>query len=99
MLEFAPKNTEIIANWDTAIMYCQFLDIDGKNDWRLPTFDELYSLDGNIDDLELHGLWLWTGTETNLTHAWVLGFDIFQPPMRQVCEKQYICSIRLVRDI
>lgn len=29
-IEIAPKTTEIQATWDEAVMYCFFLEIDGK---------------------------------------------------------------------
>jgi hypothetical protein len=38
MLEYAP----ILKNmtYEEALLYCQFCDHKGYNDWRLPTFDE-----------------------------------------------------------
>jgi|694.fasta_scaffold00172_97 hypothetical protein len=61
--KIAPKETEIIANWDDAKLYCSFLAIDGKNDWRLPTTDELKEIYQLENDLV--GLGYWSSTETD----------------------------------
>jgi hypothetical protein len=40
-LELAPKSTEIVSTWEDAIEYCDNLVVNGKDDWRLPTYEEL----------------------------------------------------------
>ena len=40
-IEIAPRNKWIIdSSFDEAMMYCLFLEIDGKKGWRLPTDEE-----------------------------------------------------------
>ena len=38
---FSQKSSE---DWEDAILYCDVLVLNGLNNWRLPTFDELHSL-------------------------------------------------------
>ena len=53
MIEVAPKETEIMANWDEANLYCTFLEVDGKKGWRLPTTDELKEIYNSAHDLRI----------------------------------------------
>jgi hypothetical protein len=41
MIEIAPKETEVIANWEEAKLYCFSLNTNNKTGWRLPTEEEL----------------------------------------------------------
>lgn len=43
--ELAPENTMHLMDWDSAVMYCMFLNVGNKQDWRLPNIPELLSLD------------------------------------------------------
>jgi hypothetical protein len=36
MIELAPKSNTMMT-YDEAILYCQFLEHNGHNDWRMPT--------------------------------------------------------------
>ena len=35
-IEISPKEYERKLSWDDALLYCQLLVIDGKDNWRLP---------------------------------------------------------------
>jgi hypothetical protein len=95
MIEVAPLSTEIRANWHNAVLYCEFLNIDGKKDWRLPTLEELIELDGDLD-----GKWCWSGTEDDSElNAWTLEYQQWQPDMRQLTGKHVVLYVRAVRDI
>jgi hypothetical protein len=50
MIEIAPEEYHIMCSYADAMMYCFFLNIDGKNGWRLPTYKEKKStmMDYNI---------------------------------------------------
>jgi formylglycine-generating enzyme required for sulfatase activity len=66
--EVAPKTTEIQATWDEAVMYCFFLEIDGKKGWRLPTKEELdYIYHSKNDFIDAY---YWSSTEYNGSSAW-----------------------------
>ena len=41
MIEIAPKEYWKKLKYYDALLYCSLLVIDGKNDWRLPTIDEV----------------------------------------------------------
>ena len=68
-VEVSPKDYERALNWYDGMMYCQLLVIDDKNDWRLPTIEELkeiYNSENNFD-----GPIYWSSTEYSGYGAWV----------------------------
>lgn len=44
-------------NYHNAELYCKLIDIEGYNDWRIPTFNELKSY---VPDAFLDYRWFWT---------------------------------------
>jgi hypothetical protein len=68
-IEISPKEYERQLNWDDAMMYCQLLVIDGKNDWRLPTKEELNDIYNSENDFV--GPYYWSSTEVNGSNAWL----------------------------
>ena len=72
--EIAPKETEIQANWDSAVVYCFALNIDGKTGWRLPNRTELlniYKEENDFDDVFYLSS---TKNQTETDKVWVIGF-------------------------
>ncbi len=92
--EIAPKETEIQDTWDNAIIYCQFLEVDAKTGWRLPTLEELTDIYHSENDFV--GSYYWSSTEyDNDRYAWVSGFSDW----RQHTRKNGRFYVRAVRDI
>ena len=73
--EIAPKETEIVSNWDDANLYCFSLNIDGKTGWRLPTKDELNQIYESENDFRKEWEWYWSSTEANGSRAWLQYFS------------------------
>ena len=87
--EIAPKETEILANWDDARLYCFSLNIGGKTGWRLPTKDELSEIYQSDNDFisseqktrrssvvgQLTGNCYWSSSERHDCDAFGHGFN------------------------
>jgi hypothetical protein len=71
--------------WQSAIDYCENLNLDGKSDWRLPNLNELTSL---VDDTRFNpsinssfqntysnGYWSSTSSLGNNGTAWIVYFN------------------------
>lgn len=41
MIEYAPIENHQKLNYTDSVLYCQFLDINGKRDWRLPNLGDI----------------------------------------------------------
>lgn len=77
------------STWHSALLYCEGLLLDGRNDWRLPNMNELMSLVDhskfqskidqvfeNYDDRDSYDDVFWSSS-TYITHpekAWGVGF-------------------------
>jgi len=96
--EIAPKETEITANWDNARLYCMFLEIDGKTDWRLPTMEELIEIYESVNDF-VHSNYYWSSTELNGYGAWVQGFsDGSQANGTKNYGGYYVRAVRTIKE-
>jgi hypothetical protein len=93
-IEISPKEYERILNWDDAMMYCQLLVIDNKNDWRLPTKAELQDIYHSENDFIPS--YYWSSTEFNSGYSWYQIFsDGYQDPNLKNC----IYYVRAVRSL
>jgi hypothetical protein len=60
-IEIAPKEYERKLNWNDGKLYCSLFGIDGKDDWRLPTKDEMFEIFKHSNDYKPHVRY-WTDT-------------------------------------
>ncbi len=61
-----------------AAKYCDDLTFGGKSDWYLPSYAELLVLYANRSDIgnfDTSGLYYWSSSEQDISHAWVKRFS------------------------
>ena len=92
--EIAPKETEVILNWDDARLYCFSLNIDGKTGWRLPTMEELFTLYQSRNDFVES--YYWSSTEFGTGGAWIQSFHRGE---QYYYNKRHTGCVRAVRDL
>jgi len=66
-------------DWDGAIDYCNTLDSEGKNDWFLPSREELNLMYTNLHMNNLGGFaggWYWSSTEDVDGDVWSQNFTV-----------------------
>ena len=93
-IEISPNEYKRYLNWYDAMMYCQLLVIDNKNDWRLPTKDELNDIYKSENDFD--GSYYWSSTEHNGNYAW---FQRFSSGFQYNLNKTSSYYVRPVRTI
>ena len=103
-IEIAPKHTELTMSYEDAVLYCLFLNIDGKVGWRLPTLKELIRISKKPSDFEK--TWYLSSTLTSdATLSVVNTYDFstknqFSRYLRGQVSMQYAGNtIRPVRDL
>ena len=89
-IEISPKEYENKMNWDDGMLYCSLLVIDNKNDWRLPTLEELDYIRNSENDLMED--YYWSCIDYSEPTAWVQCIRHYKAFKRT----QY--SVRAVRD-
>jgi len=67
-LEISDTQYVKLLNWYDAMMYCELLYIDEKDDWRLPTIDELNDM--HESELDFDGIEYWSSTEYDNETFW-----------------------------
>ena len=90
-------------NWTSADSYCNCLEAEGKNDWRLPSKDELLIIANNRNSLnsvdgftELSTQWHWTGTSSNGGYHWLVLLG--NGEVYNIQDSKTIYYVRCVRD-
>ncbi len=94
--------------WQDAIDYCENLEFSGYHDWRLPNFNELYSIsdksrvnpaiDKNFQNVASSDYWTSTTVEGVKKYAWRVHFNI--AARRQTNkDKSAVFYVRCVRDM
>jgi len=85
-------------DWSTAMTACDQLDLNGYNDWRLPTREEL---DTVYTILKLNGKGdfedgsYWSSTEYNSFYAWRKNFKTGRVDRRgNKTKKQFVRAVR-----
>ena len=106
------QNSDEVANisfnWSEAIFYCENLILDGKDDWRVPEVNEVYTI-VNRDDTSTNnyyslfkshesaqGYWVSNTYQANSVNSWIIYFngtgDAFISP------KEQHSAVRCIRD-
>jgi hypothetical protein len=62
-IEVSPISTMRLMTLNDAVMYCLFLEVDGKRDWRLPNMNELHLLVNSVADHKEKGFAHWTQSD------------------------------------
>ncbi len=78
-------DTNVTKTWEGAIEYCEELTLGGHSDWRLPNFNELYSIvDKKRHDPALDGIFehvalaaYWSATTVGADEARGLAWDVY----------------------
>jgi hypothetical protein len=94
IIDFLNKNGET----NMAAQYCTELNINGYNDWYLPSYRELREVYFNVFRKKIgnlvFGTFYWSSTENGYNEAWVIqmsfGSDHFKG-------KYYSCWVRAIR--
>ena len=66
----SPIEYETELNWYDAILYCSMIEIDGHNDWRLPTIRDFEMIDRCLVRKQLYGEY-WTSSQKDAISAFI----------------------------
>jgi len=98
-------DTNITKSWTEAISYCEALTLGGHSDWRLPNFNELYSIadhsksnpaiDSTFINVVSNLYWSSTTVVGHEDRAWVVDFNYGNGTWGNKSNSYYV---RCVRD-
>jgi hypothetical protein len=77
-LMFQDKNLPQRMDWDSAVSYCEDLNLIGFSDWRLPNRKELKIAQNNKNrfrNLQSKSSWYWSISKYNSSKSWMFPFD------------------------
>jgi hypothetical protein len=63
-IEVSPISTMVRMTLSDALVYCLFLEVDGKRDWRLPHASELFHLVNSVNEHKPSGFAHWTTNDS-----------------------------------
>ena len=91
-------------SWEEAIEYCEALELGGHTDWRLPNFNELYTIADHtksnpaIDDIfqavASNGYWSSTTIVGDKNSAWGIGFSFGDGDWDNKSNSYYVRCVR-----
>lgn len=87
MIEIAPEQYVMYMTLSDAILYCRFLEVDGKRDWRLPSLIEMQVNKAIYDRSMDHTMWV----ESDVT--------LFESYLRSGVQSSYTNYVVPVRTI
>ena len=91
-IEISPVEYERKLNWYDGKLYCDLLVIDGKDDWRMPTKEELNDIYNSENDLNNPH---WSSTEFNGKHAWFQNLSFgYQASYTNKIDSYYVRPVR-----
>ena len=107
-LEWQKTTLDDNKTWGTAITYCEGLTLGGYDDWRLPNFNELYSLadkstfnpaiDSSFGTIfTISGYWTSTIDASDSTSVWFIDFNTGESASYGKIDPLYVRCVRAGR--
>jgi hypothetical protein len=96
MIEISPKEYETLLNWHDGMLYCQLLTIDNKNDWRLPTIEELQDIYHSENDFYDTYYWSLTKAIIHDNYVWMKSFNNGNTGVGSMIKRMFIRPVRTI---
>jgi len=95
-IEISPKEYEKKMNWEDGMLYCSLLVIDGVDDWRMPTLEELMEFFTSKHDEKV---WVYWSSDAVNGGAWGQSFKLYGQPRQHQLKSDAKYMVRPVRDL